>query len=60
MDGAALVASCFTAEDDCSQRGRCSVRQPLRRIHEGMRELLAGISISDMGEEPNLTVLESS
>ncbi len=50
IDGPIILTSCFTA-DGCYHSGRCSVREPLRRIHEGILKLLEGISISEMSED---------
>ncbi len=56
LDGPVLLTSCSDETDDCCQAGRCSVREPLRRIEQGMRQLLEGVSISEMGS--TLTVIE--
>jgi Rrf2 family protein len=50
IDGPIILTSCFT-QDGCFQSGRCSVKEPLRRIHEGILKLLDGITISEMGDE---------
>ncbi len=48
IDGPILLASCFTKTDDCCQSGRCNVREPLRKVHERILELLDSITISEM------------
>ncbi len=50
IDGPIILTSCFT-QSGCDQSGKCSVKEPLRRIHEGILQLLEGITISEMGEE---------
>ncbi len=50
IDGPIILTSCFTQEG-CYQSGKCSVREPLRRIHEGILRLLESITISEMGDE---------
>lgn len=54
IDGPIFLTSCFTEHGMCSHSERCNVREPLRKVHEGILSLLAGISISDMsgGDEP--------
>ncbi len=47
IDGPIILTSCFTG-DRCGQSGRCNVKEPLRRIHEGILQLLEGITISEM------------
>jgi Rrf2 family protein len=51
IDGPIILTSCFT-QDGCYQSGKCSVKEPLRRVHEGILRLLESITISEMGEEP--------
>jgi len=53
IDGPVILTSCFTDHRDCDQSERCIVREPLRKIHEGILGLLASIKIADMtaGEE---------
>ncbi|MBI1898491.1 MAG: Rrf2 family transcriptional regulator [Acidobacteria bacterium] len=51
IDGPIFLTSCFTEHGECGQSGRCIVREPLRKVHEGIKNLLAGISIADMSEE---------
>lgn len=51
MDGPMILTSCFTADRACGQSGRCSVREPLRRVHERILHLLEGISIFELTEE---------
>ncbi|MGE5568025.1 MAG: RrF2 family transcriptional regulator [Rhodospirillales bacterium] len=50
IDGPVILTSCFTGQG-CGQSDKCSVKEPLRRIHEGILRLLESISISEMGEE---------
>lgn len=51
IDGPVFLASCFTEHSDCHVSGRCNVREPLRKIHDGIQQLLAGLSIADMCDE---------
>ena len=48
IDGPIVLANCFTHDDSCGHSGRCTVRRPLRRIHEGILRLLESVSIYDM------------
>ena len=48
IDGPIVLANCFTKETSCGHSGRCTVRRPLRRIHEAILRLLDGVSIQDM------------
>jgi Rrf2 family protein len=51
IDGPIVLANCFTHESSCGHSGRCTVRRPLRRIHEGILRLLESVSIQDMLED---------
>jgi Rrf2 family protein len=51
IDGPILLTSCFTEYGECNQSGTCTVREPLRKVHEGILKLLASITISDLSEE---------
>ena len=48
LDGPVLVASCFNARGECEQSPGCSVREPLRRIHEAIQVLLDTITIAEI------------
>lgn len=48
IDGPVILTNCFTEHGDCELSGKCSVREPLRRVHEGILNLLESITISDI------------
>ena len=48
IDGPIFLTSCFTEHGMCSHSERCSVREPLRKVHEGILRLLSNITILDM------------
>ena len=52
IDGPVILTSCFNDDGrECDQSDRCTVRDPLRKVHEGILRLLAGMSIADMSQE---------
>ncbi len=51
IDGPIVLANCFTHDSFCGHASRCTVRKPLRRIHEGILRLLNSVSIQDMLQE---------
>jgi Rrf2 family protein len=53
IDGPIVLADCFTEHTFCGHSGRCTVRKPLKRIHEGILRLLNSVSIQDMLQEPD-------
>jgi len=48
IDGPIVLANCFTADSFCGYSDRCTLKRPLRRIHEGILRLLDSVSIQDM------------
>jgi Rrf2 family protein len=57
IDGPIVLANCFTSATGCGHSDRCTIKRPLRRIHEGILRLLNSVSIEDMlrdsEDEPN-------
>lgn len=58
IDGPVILTNCFSERGGCGHSQRCSVREPLRRVHEGILKLLETTTISDLlrDEEPVVTV----
>jgi len=54
IDGPIILTTCFTSHGDCDLSRQCTVREPLRRVHEGILKLLDSITITDLSadEEP--------
>src|SRR5215470_11508711 len=51
IDGPIILTHCFTEHEgdvQCSQSTLCPVREPLRKVHEGILRLLSGITIADL------------
>ena len=57
IDGPIILTACFTDHGACEQTETCTVREPLRKIHEGIVNLLGGISISDISSDSPLPSL---
>ena len=53
IDGPVLLADCFHDSRECEQHDTCTVKEPLRKVHEGILRLLANTSISDLFAEPS-------
>lgn len=51
IDGPIFLTSCFTETGDCEHSGNCSIRDPLRKIHEGMISLLTNLTMADLAAE---------
>ena len=53
IDGPIILTSCFTQQGrQCDHTVRCSVREPLRKIHESILQLLENITVAEMTDEP--------
>ena len=48
IDGPLFITSCSTHHGDCHQLSKCNVKEPLRKVNEGIGRLLMGITIADM------------
>jgi Rrf2 family protein len=48
VDGPIVLANCFTEHASCGHSDRCTVKRPLKRIHDGILRLLESVSIEDM------------
>jgi len=58
IDGPIILTHCFTEHGSgCSQSDKCNVREPLRKVHEGILNLLGGISIWDLAQDETPAVL---
>ncbi|MCW5977475.1 MAG: Rrf2 family transcriptional regulator [Bryobacteraceae bacterium] len=51
IDGPIILATCFTERGACDQSTHCTVREPLRKVHERILNLLSGITITDISGE---------
>jgi FeS assembly SUF system regulator len=54
IDGPIVLADCFTEHATCGHAVRCTVRKPLKRIHEAILRLLNSVSIQDMLQDEGL------
>lgn len=48
IDGPIILTACFTDHGQCDHSGKCTLREPLRKVHEGILNLLESISIADL------------
>ncbi len=52
IDGPVILTHCFTEHGTCDQSDNCTVREPLRRVHEAILDLLNRFTITDLAEPP--------
>ena len=49
IDGPVFLTHCFTGEAaECELLSKCNVRDPLRKVHEGILKLLSDMSLADL------------
>ncbi|HEY3441944.1 MAG TPA: Rrf2 family transcriptional regulator [Paludibaculum sp.] len=55
IDGPIILTTCFTSSGECELSNQCTVREPLRKVHEGILRLLDSITIGDLSvdEKPS-------
>lgn len=52
IDGPVFLTSCFAGSaDDCQHQDRCNIRDPLRRVHNGILQLLSGLSMAELARD---------
>lgn len=57
IDGPIILTQCFTEHAEpveCTQSALCPVREPLRKVHEGILRLLSSITIADLANDDML------
>ena len=52
IDGPLFITSCITIHGTCDLHGHCTIKEPLRKVNDSIRELLSGIRIADLIEAP--------
>lgn len=51
IDGPIILTTCFSADGVCELTSQCIVREPLRKVHDGILNLLDSITISDLSAD---------
>jgi Rrf2 family protein len=50
IDGPLFITSCITIHGTCDLAGHCTIKEPLRKVNDSIKDLLNGIRISDLIE----------
>src|SRR6202789_3769143 len=53
IDGPLFITSCITIHGSCDLAGHCTIKEPLRKVNDSIKELLSGIRIADLVEMDN-------
>jgi Rrf2 family protein len=51
IDGPVILTHCFTEHGTCDQSDNCTVREPLRKVHEAILALLHNFTIADLASD---------
>ena len=54
IDGPLFITSCITIHGACDLAGHCTIKEPLRKVNDAIKEMLSGIRIADLAEKPEL------
>jgi Rrf2 family protein len=50
IDGPLFITSCITIHGACDLTSTCTIKEPLRKVNDSIKDLLSGIYISDLAE----------
>ena len=50
IDGPLFITSCITIHGTCDLAGHCTIKEPLRKVNDSIKELLSGITVADLAE----------
>jgi DNA-binding IscR family transcriptional regulator len=49
-----ILTHCFTEHGTCDQSSNCTVREPLRKVHEAILDVLNRFTINDLAESQTI------
>ena len=50
IDGPLFITSCITIHGTCDLHGHCTIKEPLRKVNDSIKDLLSAIRIADLIE----------
>ena len=53
IDGPLFITSCITIHGTCDLAGHCTIKEPLRKVNDSIRDLLSAIRIADLADAPD-------
>jgi Rrf2 family protein len=53
IDGPLFITSCITIHGTCDLAGHCTIKEPLRKVNDSIKDLLSAIRIADLAETPD-------
>ncbi len=50
IDGPLFITSCITIHGTCDLHGHCTIKEPLRKVNDSIKDMLSSIVIADLAE----------
>jgi Rrf2 family protein len=50
IDGPLFITSCITIHGTCDLAGHCTIKEPLRKVNDSIKDLLSGIRVADLAD----------
>jgi len=50
IDGPLFITSCFTIHGECDLTHTCTIKEPLRKVNDTIRDVLSAMRLSDLQE----------
>ena len=60
IDGPLFITSCITIHGTCDLAGHCTIKEPLRKVNDSIKDLLSAIRIADLIEVPELNAAQAN
>jgi Rrf2 family protein len=55
IDGPLFITSCITIHGTCDLAGHCTIKEPLRKVNDSIKDLLSAIRVADLIEPVDAT-----
>lgn len=56
IDGPLFITSCITIHGTCDLHGTCTIKEPLRKVNDAIKDMLSGLSVADLVEPADSSV----
>ena len=60
IDGPLFITSCITIHGTCDLDSHCTIKEPLRKVNDSIKDLLSGIRIADLIESADPNTLHAA
>jgi Rrf2 family protein len=50
IDGPLFITSCITIHGTCDLHGTCTIKEPLRKVNDSIKDMLSTLSVADLVE----------